>query len=83
MLLDAIAPIVKKVAAIMRTKMQEYHMNFTSVFNNFDKNNDGKIEPDEIPERMRRFVDRLDTNGDGTIDEKELDNIDLLGRRRR
>ena len=38
----------------------------------FDQNNDGKITKDEMPERMQAMIERLDTNKDGSIDNKEL-----------
>ena len=37
-----------------------------------DANDDGKLSGDEIPERMRRGMDRIDTNGDGALDEAEI-----------
>ena len=38
-----------------------------------DKNKDGKLSKDEVPEFLReRFFERADTNKDGVIDEKEL-----------
>jgi len=39
----------------------------------FDKNKDGKLTPDELPEQMQGFFDRLDTDHDGAITQKELD----------
>ena len=36
-----------------------------------DENGDGKVTEDEMPQRMRRLLDRADTNNDGAIDEKE------------
>jgi len=44
-------------------------LNFTQL----DKNKDGKITPDELPEQMRGFFDRLDTDHDGAISKQELD----------
>ena len=38
----------------------------------FDADRDGRITRDELPDRMKRMVDRLDTNGDGVIDTAEL-----------
>jgi hypothetical protein len=38
----------------------------------YDENGDGKLEKDELPERMQRMFDRLDQNGDGVIDAEEL-----------
>ena len=37
-----------------------------------DKNSDGKITRDEATEQLKRFFDRLDTNGDDAIDRDEL-----------
>lgn len=38
----------------------------------FDENGNGKLEKDELPERMQGMIDRIDTNGDGVIDQDEL-----------
>jgi hypothetical protein len=38
-----------------------------------DANKDGKLSSDEVPERMQRFVDRMDSNGDGAVDENEME----------
>ncbi|MGE0759521.1 MAG: HlyD family efflux transporter periplasmic adaptor subunit [Pirellulaceae bacterium] len=38
-----------------------------------DKNQDGKVTRDEIPETMQGFFDRLDGNADGAIDQAEID----------
>ena len=40
-------------------------------FADLDKNGDGKISPDEAPERMAEHFDEHDTNSDGFIDKKE------------
>lgn len=45
-----------------------------------DANGDGKLQRDELPERMGRLFDRLDTNGDGVLDAEELE--DLMNARR-
>ncbi len=37
----------------------------------FDADGDGRISRDELPERMRQRFDRMDGNGDGTIDADE------------
>jgi len=41
----------------------------------FDKDGDGKLKRDELPERMGGFFDRLDANGDGSVDKSEIDAI--------
>jgi len=40
-------------------------------FSELDKNGDGKISPEEAPERMAEHFDEHDTNSDGFIDKKE------------
>ena len=52
-------------------------------FNQLDKNKDGKITPDEMPEQMRPFFDRLDADHDGAITKKELDDARKKMERRR
>jgi HlyD family secretion protein len=42
-------------------------------FNQLDKNKDGKLTVDELPERMQGMFDRLDADHDGSISRKELD----------
>jgi RND family efflux transporter MFP subunit len=38
----------------------------------FDTNKDGKVSKEEAPEMMQRFFDRIDTNGDGMLDQDEI-----------
>ncbi|MEM9940441.1 MAG: PQQ-binding-like beta-propeller repeat protein [Planctomycetota bacterium] len=37
-----------------------------------DKNGDGNIEKDEMPDSMKRFFDRMDSNSDGMIGKEEI-----------
>ena len=42
----------------------------------FDKNDDGKVSEDEMPDWMReRMLERVDTNGDGAIDREEAEAV--------
>ncbi len=34
----------------------------------FDKDSDGKLTKEELPEQAQAFFDRMDTNGDGSVD---------------
>ncbi len=48
-------------------------------FRRFDRNQDGKIQRSEVPERFReRFFGRIDRNADGVIDQGELERIKSL-----
>jgi hypothetical protein len=38
----------------------------------FDKNKDGKVTKDELPERMHDLIARGDTNKDGALDREEI-----------
>lgn len=42
------------------------------LFGRFDKNGDGKLTKDEMPERAQHFFSKLDTNGDGAVTKEEM-----------
>ena len=46
--------------------------NVADRFKQQDKDKDGKLSKDEVPEQMLKFFDRLDSNADGSLDEKEI-----------
>src|SRR6185369_11194321 len=55
-------------------------------FKFLDRNGDGKLQKDELPERLRENFARLDANGDGVIDATEFARVagqvaGLVGRR--
>ena len=41
----------------------------------FDKNGDGKVSKDEMPERMQRILERADTNKDDALDKEEIEKL--------
>ncbi|HLJ92570.1 MAG TPA: hypothetical protein VKU02_05180 [Gemmataceae bacterium] len=41
----------------------------------FDKNKDGKVAKDELPERMQNLIERGDTNKDGVLDSAEINKL--------
>lgn len=52
-------------------------------FARLDRDGNGKLEKDEIPERMKENLGRLDTNSDGAVDLAEFEKVaQALGGRR-
>jgi hypothetical protein len=47
-----------------------------------DTNKDGKLSADEVPERMQRFIERMDSDGDGAVDKAEMEAFQQEMRRR-
>jgi hypothetical protein len=43
------------------------------MFENRDRDGDGKLQGDEIPPPMRERIGMLDENGDGALDKSELE----------
>ena len=44
------------------------------MFERLDRNNNGKLSADEIPERLRQSIRRADRNNDGEISADEWKN---------
>ncbi len=53
------------------------------MFEQNDKDGDGKLTGDEIPERMKQNLERIDTNSDGAVDKSEAEAIFSRMRHRR
>ncbi|MBZ0137429.1 MAG: hypothetical protein K8I27_13765 [Planctomycetes bacterium] len=47
----------------------------------YDKDKDGKLSKEEVPEQMQGFFDTLDTDADGFLTKEELDVINRMGGR--
>lgn len=45
------------------------------IFSRMDKDGNGKLEKDEIPERMKENLARVDANGDGIVDAAEFEKV--------
>lgn len=45
----------------------------------YDKDKDGKLSKEEIPEFLQSFFETLDTDGDGFLSKEELDTINRMG----
>lgn len=43
-----------------------------TMFDRMDRNGDGKLSGDEVPERMKNNLGRIDSNGDGTVTKAEF-----------
>ncbi|MHC4954956.1 MAG: hypothetical protein ACYTGZ_13810 [Planctomycetota bacterium] len=43
-----------------------------ALFERYDKNGDGKLTADELPERAQRMIERMDKNGDGVLTKDEV-----------
>lgn len=45
------------------------------MFSQNDKDGDGKLSADEVPERMKQAFDRGDSNGDGLLEKSEVEEL--------
>jgi Ca2+-binding EF-hand superfamily protein len=59
----------KAIQVVMR---QAILKNLGEQLKKADKNGDGKLSLDEVPEQFRPAFDRIDTNSDGFVDKKEV-----------
>lgn len=47
----------------------------------YDKDKDGKLSKEEVPEQIQSFFETLDTDGDGFLSKEELDVVGRMGGR--
>lgn len=55
-----------------KKKPDEPAQGLQTLIRQLDKNRDGKLSKEELPPRMKEFADRMDADGDGVIEAKEL-----------
>ena len=55
-----------------KKKSGEPAQGLQTLLRQLDKNRDGKLSKNELPPRMKEYADRMDTDGDGTINAAEL-----------
>lgn len=72
-----LAAVAKKNAERIVAQAQQ---RIEAQFDSYDTNRDGKLEPDEVPRRLRMFFERLDRDKDGALSREEAKAIgELLG----
>ena len=49
----------------------------------WDKNKNGFVDKEELPQQIQQFFERLDQNGDGKLDQKEIGQLLTILKRRR
>ena len=64
-----------------RTRGGRLAFNPAEILKQLDRDGDGKVTRDEVPERLRRLFDRLDRDGDKVLSAEELQQgMELLPR---
>lgn len=58
-----------------KQKSGQQRGDFMQMFQRLDKNGDKQLTADEIPDRMKQRISRMDLDGDGTIDAEEVQKI--------
>ncbi|MCI0684714.1 MAG: EF-hand domain-containing protein [Gemmataceae bacterium] len=61
----------------VRERKKEFKKKFdpAQMLKQFDKNNDGVLEANELPDRMRERFAQMDANGDGKLNRAELEKL--------
>ena len=55
--------------------MEFYSTRVTRLFQQFDKDGDGKLSGDEIPEGVPRIIERTDKDDDGVLTKEEFEDV--------
>jgi hypothetical protein len=70
-------PLLPQIPPILRTISTD---DLVERLMSYDKNGDGKITKDELPERMHSLIEQGDRNGDGALDRDEIRRLAERGR---
>jgi Ca2+-binding EF-hand superfamily protein len=62
-------------AAANKARDEEMKKLFEDQWKTMDKDGDGKLAGDEIPERMKKNLDKIDTDKDGAISKSEMEAV--------
>src|SRR5262245_8423774 len=62
-------PLLPSIPAILQTVSAD---DLVTRLMSYDKNGDGKVTKDELPERMHSLIEQGDRNGDGALDRDEI-----------
>lgn len=72
----------KLSAEELGTRRRGTRGDMTERFMEMDANKDGKLGSNEVPERMQRFMQQMDSDGDGAVDKAEMETFQNEMRRR-
>lgn len=72
---DILVPVEAFNAARKAAEKDGGESRIDRLIRRFDDNGDKKLSKDEVPERLKRFFDRLDRNKDGVLTRLELEPI--------
>lgn len=72
---DQLKKLSPQVAELIKGSAEDF-------IKRFDKNNDGFLTQDEMPARLAGMFDKIDTNGDGKLDQQEVEKMLQVLRKR-
>ncbi len=57
---------------VSKKKARQRSQSALQIFASLDKNNDDRLTQDEVPDRLKKTVEKLDRNGDGILEKAEV-----------